>query len=289
MGEESWLLRRAALPAVGVVAILLVVLRFTLWNNGDSTAIIIAAILDNTIAAVSGAIAVSLYLIFIRIQRGRSEAFFIRGKELKSLIASDAAKSHTWRLRARTGSYFVRETLPLLASNAVVDMVLMDPSHADDLRAYQALRPAAERAEWEPVRIQADIVVSIIRAIQFKAANPLLTINLHTTRSMWSQSLDISDDHSFLCGQGRRDLAVVVPESDEIYERFANDFAVLKTLAVSRPIPQMDALGSRTEPINSELIAALRSTFVDWFALDITEKQLHEKIVERSAKGHHYG
>lgn len=271
------------------MAILLIVLRLTVFDNSDSVFTVVAAVIDNSVAALVAAVAVTLFVFYIGRLSGHSDTTFMRGGRLKRLLTSDAAISRTWKIRARTGSYFVRETLPKLNDRAVISIVLMDPSRAVDLDTYRALRPAEEQPNWDPVRIKADIIVSIIRLIQYKNLRKFMTINLYTSPTTSTQSLDISDFHCFLCGQGKKDIALVSPASDELYDRFIDDFTVVSTLARGRSIPKLSDLGSPTEAINGGIIDKCSPTFQSWFGIDLTEPSLRGRIIENSSRGHHYG
>jgi hypothetical protein len=289
--EDSATLKKIAFPVVIVITALLIVFRLTVFDNQDSVSHVVAGIIDNLVATLIAAIAVTLFILYLGQRTRKVNAYFTRGKQLKQLLVDDSMRSHTWRIRARTGSYFVRETMPKLGTknDAVIDVILMDPSRTEDLATYRNLRPTEEQHNWDPLRIQADVFVSIIRLIQYRNTYSFMTINLYTAATAWAQSLDISDNNCFLCGQAKGDLALICPESDELYASFIDDFRVAKTFACSRPLPVMADIGAPTGPILTPVMHMLKSTFVDWFGLDVTERNLSRKIVERSTEGYLYG
>ncbi len=289
LDEEERQFKKVALAVVLLVTALLVVLRFSFLGNGNSVVDVVASLVDNLVATLIAAIAVTLFIFYLGRRVARSSATFIRGKDLKARLLEDARQSHTWRIRARTGSYFVRETLPILPNDAVIDIVLMDPSRIADLATYQALRPAAEQENWNPIRVQADALVSIIRLIQHASKYPFTKISLFTTGTAWAQSLDISDNNSYLCGQSKGDLALVCPESDELYARFVEDFKAVSICAQHRALPKIDKAGTPTAPLSESQLTLFKNVFLAWFNIDVDEQGLKRMVIARSSKGHHYG
>ncbi|MBB1020632.1 hypothetical protein G6030_04900 [Dietzia sp. E1] len=253
------------------------------------------AVLDNLVAAAIASFFAGLVILFLTRESQGDLPHLAKGGRLKRSFKSDSASTDTWKVRARTGSFFVRDTLPNLAEHrgGTVKVVLMDPSRAEDLANYEALRPRHSDGNWSPVRIRADIIVSLIRIFQIQSHYPRLNVEVGVASAGWVQSLDISYERAYLCGQDRGDLALVVPRSHELYDRFCDDFEAAFKLAKAVRIPSSFSkdIGSHLQGITEETIEVVSPYFLDELDIDLSDEtsDLNRMVIDRSVKGHHYG
>lgn len=291
--------RRVTIPVIGLVVFSVGLLRLLAFQNiarlepwqemGKS-------VLDNILAASVVSLFAGVTILYLTRDQGRPQPALLKNRSLKKALERDAATSSIWRIRARTGSYFVRETLPIIVKdrNAKVHILLMDPSRTQDLTTYEELRDAQERENWRPERIRADIIVSVIRIIQYRNLHPRLEIHLAVTSAGWVQSLDISTRNVFLCGQQKGDSALVIPHGHELFDRFLDDFGAAESLAKKlHALPRIPGdrdLGSPDEPISADTILALRDYLLENLSVDVMEPSngIQSAVIQRSTQGHHY-
>jgi len=289
-------IRRRSLIVLPLISALLILARAWLSSGQSDSDLVrqLTVLLDNLSAAAIFSTVAALFLVWQTRSWAQGQPLLVRNGSLGKLLSRDAFESRLWLLRARTGSYFVRETLPRLAKagSAQIRVILLDPGCAESVARYEADKTSRDKVGWTAVRIQADIVVSIIRISQYVLKYPNLNVEARYSSGVWVQSLDISERSAFLCGQESGDRALVSPRKSELYRRFEEDFQA--AFHLSKPI-ELPLRGLRdvgffdpSAPIDDTVLRRLSGYFSSNFDLDVTGESLIRKVRDRSIGDHHY-
>ena len=289
-------IRRKSIVVLLVLSIVLILAR--MWSASISSdsdwKVQLSVLLDNLSAASILALVAAVFLVLQTKHWASRQPLLIRGESLGTRLLRDAQGSRFWYLRARTGSYFVRETLPLLAKVGTVNIkaILLDLSCAESIARYENDKTSRGQTGWTAERIRADIVVSIVRISQYVLNYPNLSVEVRFSSGVWVQSLDVSEKSAFLCGQERGDRALVSPQSSELYRRFDEDFQAAFHTArrVRMPIRELCDRGftDPKAPIDVDVMDALCDYFSSEFDFDLLDESMVSKVRERSIGDHHY-
>ncbi|CAM3690912.1 hypothetical protein [Smaragdicoccus niigatensis] len=182
---------------------------------------------DGLISAAVAAILVGIGYVYFSNRAKAIETIAVRPRQIADEIAAAAKGADCWKLRARTASYFVRETLPILAKSGAVDirLELLDPREQSLMTLYKNFRAThADAPKWSAERVKQEICCSILVICLFKNRYPRLDVDLRLNSSFWILSYDISKAAIFVCGQTYGDTAIKLPNTSEFYRHFDDDF-----------------------------------------------------------------
>lgn len=255
-----------------------------------------ATVLDNLLAATvtSLFIGTAYLLLFPSVEDESVEV--VQTRDIKELIQDALRASNSWAIRARTASYFARETLPQIRDSALatgrsvaIRMQVIDPSNSDLLghyARYRSNRPGAA-AEWTADRARVEIYSSVLAAALVSAEAPRVDISVGFSSDFWVLSLDLADELALVTGQNKNEPALCIRRRSPLFGGWREDFdAGYSVCRVIRPELCMADLGVLKER-GPEALTVIRQLFANCGLPDLPEAQLND-ILRYSERSHNY-
>lgn len=136
----------------------------------------------------------------------KSEMEVVNPKEINPLFKKAVTDTKTWIIKGACGRYTRAFTIPTLAIAAKhegigrdIRIIMLDPSNVEVCDEYanyrRSLKSSSSRGPWSRIKVQEEVIATIISALQYKYTEPLLTINIHLANAFSAFRLDISDQY----------------------------------------------------------------------------------------------
>lgn len=279
--------------ALGAVALILVLVRFVFVPNraGQSTfQATCGTVIDGLLAATLASVFVGLGYVLVLSRRERVHIDYLPSKQIKGELEQAARVATHWKVKARTASYFVRYTLPLLAANssASIKIELLDPESDSMLQNYMGFRSSHPGSDgWNLDKIRREIYGSILVIALYNNRYARLDFDVRLSLSFWMLSFDCAPSAIFICGQNKGDSAISLPQHSEFYRHFDDDFdASFASARRISPAIENFTLEDLPRPLTPAARNAIRQMFMD-LGLSRTEDDEIEAVVQLAQRRHH--
>jgi hypothetical protein len=287
---SSRVLRRWFFVSVGLATVVLFLLRFLVFPEHSGMADweqTTSSVLDNLIAAALTSLALGIAYVLFSPADTPPAVDIIHSRDIPDLIHDSARTCDRWEVRARTASYFVRVTLPLLVENALrrggqisIKVLVIDPRDDNVMRAYATFRSNHANAGWTPERAKTEILSTILACAIYQNEAPRLDIEVALSPAFWLLSLDITEDVILVTGQNKGDPCLCIRRGSDMYSIWRDEFmATYGGSHIVRPKIDGVTIHDLKRP-NTDTSDRVRSLFKS-LGLDVNDQNINDSI--------HYG
>ena len=212
-------------------------------------------------------------------------------KEIGSLLGKATSTSNLWTYKGACGRYLRASVLPNLAIAAKnesigrdIKILIMNPDNESLCQEYatyrRSLKSASEGEPWTAKRVRNEIVATVVAALYYRHAEPLLGINIYLVDNFSAFRFDISDNYVIVTKEDREASALRADSGTYFYKSYRDDVRLTERQSSKvRYSWRPDASGDLTTQIVTDILDSTKLVHEDKRS-DIELDQVIEMVLK---------
>jgi hypothetical protein len=248
---------RSFFAVVILILILAAVTRFIVVPYFDpsvkvSLSEFIATMLDTLMISLVITVFIGSFVFWLTPEIVKKSAMeVVNPKEINPLLKKAVTDTKTWIVKGACGRYTRATTIPTLADAAKhegigrdIRLIMLDPSNIEACEEYanyrRSLKSATSNRPWTRIKVQEEVIATVVTALQYKYKEPLLTINIHLSNAFSAFRLDISDHYTIVTKEDKEAAGLRADAGTYFYNSYKDETRLVerqsKKIIYDKPI-----------------------------------------------------